>query len=130
MSLIDPNDFEDKLATTELSDDESLPELLRHFTVVSDALEKCEKILKHLAVGNYSFEFKKYMSLHIQLTSRKNQIYERIKTVQKSASPIDQLLPKPLSTAWQGLSHKFIILLLIFSILIVGLILFSISQLP
>lgn len=78
MSTFDQNDFENSIDVPPLEDTDSLPKIVQQISVVSDAIEKCEKILQHIAVGNFSDEFQRYMSMHVHLISQRNSLIKKI----------------------------------------------------
>ena len=82
-SIIDPKDFEEKIDSPDLEDPETLPVITQHLAEVSDAIEKCEKILQHLAIGNYSDDFQNYMSQHIQLISKRNKLIKQLREMEQ-----------------------------------------------
>lgn len=82
-SIIDPNDFEEKIDSPGLEDPETLPVVAQHLAEVSNAIEKCEKILQHLAIGNYSNDFQNYMSQHIQLISKRNKLIKQLREMEQ-----------------------------------------------
>lgn len=82
MSAYDQNNFEEEFEVPPLEDDSSLPEITQHLSLVSDAIDKCEKIMQHLAVGNFSDEFQHYMAAHIGLINQRNSLVEKMRAMQ------------------------------------------------
>lgn len=87
MSTTDNDDFEKYITVPPLEDTDSLPVIVQHISKISDAIDKCEKMLQHLALGTYSDEFQKYMSDHIHLISMRNQLYTKMKKLKSVNNP-------------------------------------------
>jgi len=81
MLMSEQNDFENKIDIPILGDTDSLPKIVQQISVISDAIEKCEKILQHIAVGNFSDEFQEYMSTHIHLISQRNNLLRKLEVM-------------------------------------------------
>lgn len=77
------NDFEEKIESPSIEDSESLPDIVQHISEVSDAIDKCEKMLQHIAIGNFSSEFQEYMSQHIQLIAKRNELHKKLKCLEE-----------------------------------------------
>ena len=79
---MDSGDFEESLEVPALEEADNLPTLVQHISVVENAIGKCEKMLQHLAVGNYSEEVDKYMAKHIELISLKDKLNKKLSEMQ------------------------------------------------
>lgn len=76
-----PNDemnSQEELEMPKLKEPESITEILQHINIISDAINKCERILQHLAIGNFTEDFDKYMSKHIDLIGRRNNLRKKL----------------------------------------------------
>jgi len=52
-------DLEQYIEVPDINDEATLPDIVSHISVTNKAIELCEKMMQHIAMGNFSPEFQK-----------------------------------------------------------------------
>lgn len=78
----DLNLIDQELQIPHFTEPKSLEELLKQMAVISECIEKCEKILQNLVLSGYKEDMDEYICKHIALIAQKNKLYEKYKTYQ------------------------------------------------